>query len=159
MRIRNAILGHVLSGVFAAPLFASSDTVRDWTVECPTAADCYVSQAVTSGEDRLLAFVRLQPIASGAAVVEVTVPEGTHLPSGVFVATGLAQAHRLDWQRCGRGLCVALSEFSAREVDIWRKMKSASLRYRPAIDAEVVEFRVSLMGLTEALRRAERGAR
>lgn len=158
MRARFGALALIALGALGPATAAETQIFRDWTTQCDSAGACVLSQASLAQGDRLLAVSRLSPDAQDGAVLEVAVPAGVHLASGLFVAAGKPAPKSLNWIRCGDGLCLATARLDKTELSAWRRANTAELRYRPALGAEVIELKISLMGLTAALRHAERRA-
>jgi invasion protein IalB len=157
-RGRAGVLALVLLGVAGPAVAAETEIFRDWTAQCDSAGICILSQASLASGDRLLALSRLSPDAEDGAVLEIAVPAGVHLASGLFVAAGKPAPKALDWVRCGEGLCLATARLDRTELSAWRRANTAELRYRPELGGKVIGLKISLMGLTAALRHAERRA-
>jgi invasion protein IalB len=103
-----------------------------------------------------LATVLLQPSAAGeGARVQMLVPAGVHLASGLYVEAGRDAATGAEWLACTPEACRAEMALDAKGLAAWKRGRSAEVRYRSRIDGPVVAFDLSLMGLTAALQDAQ----
>jgi invasion protein IalB len=99
-----------------------------------------------------LATVLMQPIDGGdRARVQLMVPAGVHLASGLFVEAASKEGQAAEWLVCTPEACRAEMVLDAEDVSAWKRGASAEIRYRSRIDGPVVAFDMSLMGLTAAL--------
>jgi invasion protein IalB len=156
-RLSAAIFPALALSAFAcvAPLFAQPlDVTRgDWQVSCESAdRDCVISQSLMSDDRSWLATVLMQPIGEGdRARVQVLVPTGVHLASGLFVEAGRKEGQGAEWLVCTQKACRAELVLDPEGLAAWKQGRSAEIRYRSRIDGPVVAFDMSLMGLTAAL--------
>lgn len=103
-------------------------------------------------EDRSwLATVMMQPTPDAAARVQVVVPAGVHLASGLFLQKGDAAPIEARWLVCSPESCRAEARLAAADIADWKTARSAQIRYRARLDGPVVAFDLSLMGITVAL--------
>lgn len=140
-------------GTAALPSVAASQLVfDDWAVECRELSHCGLAQTVMS-EDRIwLGSVVLSPRTSKSGrEMALYVPQGAHLPSGIFIATGRGQMSRGEWISCDTRACSAYLSLDLQNEVFLKAGRSAELRYRPAPDAPVVVVDVSLLGITAGL--------
>jgi invasion protein IalB len=140
----------VATSVSAQPMTA---THGDWQVNCDVSRpDCVISQSLMSDDRSWLATVLMQPIETGdRARVQVLVPAGVHLASGLFVEAASTQGQGAEWLVCSPKACRAEMILETEDLSAWKRGKSAEIRYRSRIDGPVVAFDMSLMGLTAAL--------
>lgn len=124
---------------------------RDWSITCSD--ECVLSQASVGDDRELLAIAQLYPAKNGIRL-DVAVPMGVHLASGLFVAAGKPTPKQLEWIRCGDGLCLGSGFLAPDEVAAWRRAYNAEVRYRPGLQSEVIELKFSLLGFSAALDRA-----
>jgi invasion protein IalB len=126
-------------------------THGDWQAACETeGSPCVLSQSVMAADRSWLATVLLQPSGDGARV-QLMVPAGVHLASGIFIETAQPEAQPARWLVCTPEACRAELDLDAEGLAAWKQGRSAEVRYRSRIDGPVVAFDVSLMGMTAAL--------
>ena len=114
-----------------------------------------ISQSVMAADRSWLATVLLQPLEDGqSARVQLLVPAGVHLASGLFVEAANAEGQAAEWLVCSPEACRAELVLGPDGVSAWKRGASAEIRYRSRIDGPVVAFDMSLMGLTAALEEA-----
>ncbi|UXX85098.1 invasion associated locus B family protein [Roseovarius pelagicus] len=142
-----------------APAEIRTKTFQSWAVECEElSARCTLAQTASSKDDRFwLATLRLRQTVKGGAQVQVIVPSGVHLGSGLFV--GVTPPYKeLAYQRCSPTVCVAAGILDSDELTKWKRGRRAEVRYRPSAVSAPIVFDVSLMGVTAAFRYAESSA-
>lgn len=140
-------------GTAALPSLAGSQPVfDDWAVECRELSHCGLAQTLMS-EDRIwLGSVVVSPRTSDPGrEMALYVPQGAHLPSGIFIATGRSEMSRGEWITCDTRACSAHLSLDLQNEVFLKAGRSAELRYRPAPDAPVVVVDVSLLGITAGL--------
>lgn len=142
----------VVGGLTAASAAAASDAVtfQDWSVECRDDV-CIAAQSSFGPQETWLATVRLQQAENGTAIVQVLVPAGVHLGSGLFVQLKSGAPLEVPFVTCTPQMCQAATRLPADAVSGWKNARSVALRYRPTLDAAPIAFDVSMMGVTAAL--------
>jgi invasion protein IalB len=145
-----------LTAVFPAFAQPAAATHGDWQIACEAPSEsCVISQSVMAADRSWLATVLLQPIDDGqAARIQLLVPTGVHLASGLFVEAGTPEAKAARWLVCTPEACRAEMLLDNEDVSAWKRGAAAEVRYRSRIDGPVVSFDLSLMGLTAALEEA-----
>jgi len=128
----------------AAPRFG------DWELGCEGQGPCVIAQSVMAGDRSWLATVMMQPEPAGARV-QVVVPAGVHLASGLYLQQADAAPLAARWLACSPETCRADLRLAAGDLDDWKKGRAAQIRYRARLDGPVVAFDLSLMGITAAL--------
>ncbi|SIN90001.1 invasion associated locus B family protein [Vannielia litorea] len=144
-----------------APLHAAEQTFTDWRVDCPDDGRACTASTTSFAEDRTwLSTLRIQPGAAQADLpVQILVPPGVHLASGLFVAVPGLRLAEATYLTCTNQACDARVSISTRQLAGWKRARAARLRYRPSSTAPPIEFDVSLMGLTAALGAAAEASR
>jgi len=132
----------------ALPVAAFAQSFQDWQLTCADGT-CALSQTIAAEGEVWLATIRLQ-LGGDILLAEVLVPSGVHLASGIFLQSGAAMV-AADWQRCTPQVCRAALGLDDGMTAQWQRGVAAQVRYRPAPDAPVVAFDLSLMGLTAGL--------
>ncbi len=161
MKPRRALAGRVCARVAAvlAVSLLSAATVRaqaftDWRVDCAEDGRQCTAAITSFAEDRTwLSTLRLQPASRTEETlpVQILVPPGVHLASGLFVSVrgqGRAEATYLT---CSPQACDARMSLDDRGLEAWKRARVARVLYRPSSTAPPIEYEVSLMGLTAAL--------
>ena len=102
-----------------------------------------------------LATVMLRPLQDGqSARVQLLVPAGVHLASGLYVEAAKDERLATEWLVCTPESCRAEMVLGPEGMTAWKRGRSAEIRYRSRIDGPVVAFDMSLLGLTAALEEA-----
>ena len=145
----------------AASAVGAEQTFTDWQVECPDDGRRCTASTTSFAEDRTwLSTIRIQPdAAAGELPVQILVPPGVHLASGLFVSVAGQENARATYLRCSPQACDARVSLGAEALAAWKRARAARLRYRPSSSAPPIEFDVSLMGLTAALGAASEATR
>ncbi len=156
---------HILTAAFL-PILAmftseavsasGTKTFQDWSVACQN-GDCIASQSNFGPQETWLATVRLRQEADGSAAVQVLVPAGVHLGSGLFVQLKAAKPVQVPYVTCSAQRCEAITRLPLDMVEGWKRARAVSVRYRPALDQPPIAFDISMMGVTDALQQT--GAR
>lgn len=116
-----------------------------------------LSTSVADNRNALLAGVIVTPDADGrSGVMQVLVPPGVHLASGLFVAIGAASPRAAEFQRCSDQGCLAHLDLDASDMQALRRAARADIVYRPRSTTAPVRFQASLMGFSAALAHALR---
>jgi len=87
--------------------------------------------------------------------MQVLVPTGAHLASGVFVSLGRSAPVEAVYQSCAPQACLAALSLTPDDVTSLRRNTRAKIVYRPRRSTPAVTFDVSLMGFTAALAHAQ----
>ncbi|MFY0632905.1 MAG: invasion associated locus B family protein [Vannielia sp.] len=148
-----------LSALQASQAVAAEQTFTDWRVDCPGEGRACTASITSFAEDRTwLSTLRVQPgQAAGELPVQILVPPGVHLASGLFVAVPGQKIAEATYLTCTNQACDARVSISERQLTSWKRARAARLRYRPSSTAPPIEYEVSLMGLTAALGAAAEG--
>lgn len=148
-----SLLATFSTAVIAAP---ESRQFRDWAVTCDSKQPrCVLALTASSDAENLwLATLRLVRTSADSARVQVIVPAGVHLASGMFVGVR-PPLSELTYERCSSTICVAAGNLDARELTKWKRGATAEIRYRPNVTSPPIVVDLSLMGVTAALNYAE----
>lgn len=140
----------------ATPAQASEQTFRDWHASCVADAPCILSTTVKDARDTWLATVRVAAVSDDQTdtTMQVLVPSGVHLASGVFVNLGRSGPVEAAYQSCAPQACIAALALSPGDVAALRRNTRAKIVFRPRYSTPSVTFDVSLMGFTAALAHA-----
>lgn len=135
---------------------ASEQTFRDWHASCVADAPCILSTTVKDARDTWLATVRVAAVDDDRTetMMQVLVPSGVHLASGVFVTLGRSGPVEAVYQSCAPQACIAALALSPGDVAALRRNTRAKIVFRPRYSTPAVTFDVSLMGFTAALAHA-----
>lgn len=128
-----------------------SSVFQDWSVDCRGDL-CLIEQTVLASDRTWLATARLQPTQDNALQMQILVPAGVHLASGIFVDIPGGNVRQGLFLRCTSDACEAQLALDADEATALRNGAAAQIRYRPRVSSPPVSFPVSLMGITAALR-------
>ncbi|MBQ1202315.1 MAG: invasion associated locus B family protein [Loktanella sp.] len=139
------------------PLLAeTSHTFDDWAAECGGSASCTLSQTLMSDDRIWLVSLVLSPKADQASRdLALFVPQGVHLPSGIYMATDRSDFARGEWIECDSRSCLARMTINPQQEAFLKAGRSAELRYRPSPEAPVIVVDVSLMGISAGLARID----
>lgn len=96
-------------------------------------------------------MVAANPDDTTGTMMQVLVPTGAHLASGVFVNLGRTGPVEAVYQSCAPQACLATMSLSPDDVAALRRNTKARIVYRPRYSTPSVTFDVSLMGFTAAL--------
>lgn len=151
----------VLLGCGALPVvvssaFATEQTFRDWRTDCDATVQCILSTTVRDASDTWLATLLVAANAddTSGTMMQVLVPTGAHLASGVFVNLGREGPVEAVYQSCAPQACLATLSLGPDDVAALRRNTKARIVYRPRYSTPAVTFDVSLMGFTAALTHA-----
>ncbi len=140
-----------------ALLASEPEAFQDWSVVCQNEI-CIASQTNYGPQETWLATVRLRQEMDGSAAVQVLVPAGVHLGSGLYVQLNAGKPVEVPYVTCSAESCQAVARLSADTLDGWKRARAVSMRYRPALSAPPIAFDISMMGVTAALQQTgERG--
>jgi invasion protein IalB len=139
------------SVIFAVPAIANSAVYQDWSVDCRDDL-CLIEQTVLASDRTWLATARVQKTQNDSLQMQILVPAGVHLASGIFVDIPGRDVRQALFLRCSSDACEAQLALDAAEARALRNGTAARLRYRPRVSSPPVSFPVSLMGITAALR-------
>lgn len=135
----------------ADPAF-SAQKFGDWGLACEDRAACAIAQSLMAEDRSWLATVMMQPDAeTSGALVQVIVPAGVHLASGLYFELGGSDALAARWLVCSPEDCRAELRLAAADLAAWKTGRAVQIRYRARLDGPVVAFDLSLMGVTAAL--------
>lgn len=159
IRVRIVAGFFVLSGmvvVGSTPAQASEETFRDWQARCVADDHCLVATTVNDGSNTWLATVLVDAGKNDTinTMMQVLVPTGVHLASGVFVNLGRSGSVEAVYQNCAPQACIAALSLTPDDIAFMRRNTSAKIVYRPRYSTPAVTFDVSLMGFTAALAHA-----
>jgi invasion protein IalB len=142
--------------IVSASAFATQQTFRDWRTDCDAEIHCILSTTVRDTSDTWLAtvLVAANPDDTIGTMMQVLVPTGAHLASGVFVTLGRAGPVEAVYQSCAPQACLATVSLSPDDVAALRRNTKARIVYRPRFSTPAVTFDVSLMGFSAALAHA-----
>lgn len=143
----------VLSVCGAVPALAAADL--PWGLECRDQGGrdiCVLAQSLHHA-DRWLATLRLVPEASGARL-QVQLPAGVHLASGLFYSVDRGPEQALEFLRCDLQRCYAYRALDPREFRALRNGRALNLRLRPEAQLPPVLLQASLAGVTALTREA-----
>lgn len=125
-----------------------------WGGECreaETGRHCILSQTLNNASGEWLATLRLQPDAQ-AAVLQVLVPQGVHLGSGMAYRVDAGEERMMVYRRCLAAGCEALRNLTASEWQEILRGATMTLVLRPDAGRAPAELDVSLAGLTASSR-------
>lgn len=142
-----------VSALAVGPEAASERVHEDWRVVCRDTT-CILESTIVAEDRTWLATVRAKPADDGADL-QILVPAGVHLASGLFVGTAGGRAKQASFIRCAEAACEAHLALDAGELTGWKRGRAAELRYRPTVSVKPVAFELSLMGITAAFADAE----
>lgn len=143
------------SGV-AASAEAEVERFQDWEVACLDGSGCAASTTALAEDRTWLGTVRARrSVETEGPALQIIVPAGIHLASGLFVELPGRAVKQATFVRCEPRACEAQLSLTDAEFRTWRRGLSAEVRYRPHVDVRPIAFDVSLMGITAAMRRAE----
>lgn len=130
-----------------------AESFRDWRAECRgDGRDCVLATNVTDGRNALLAGLVVTPSADGrAGEMQIIVPPGVHLASGLFIAIGRGPPLAAPFQRCSPEGCLAQLSLDAQALSALRRASRAEIIYRPRSTTAPIRFHASLMGFSAAL--------
>ncbi|MEL7177605.1 MAG: invasion associated locus B family protein [Pseudomonadota bacterium] len=141
--------GFILS-TSGAGTASEAKSFQDWSVTCHDDM-CIASQTNFGPKETWLATVRLRQQDDGSAAVQVFVPAGVHLGSGLFVQLKSGKPIQVPYVTCSAETCEAVAELSANTIASWKQARAVSVRYRPALTSPPIAFDISMMGVTAAL--------
>jgi invasion protein IalB len=155
-RILAVALWGCIMGAGSAQAQAEPQKFRDWQMTCPeNGAPCVMSSTTLAAEQAWLTTLNLSLLEDGGdAIVQVLVPAGVHLASGVFMRAGRNEPQMADFIVCSTEACAARLVLDAASFRLWRRSRQLEIRYKPTPRADPIAFDVSLMGLTAASRAA-----
>ena len=130
----------------AAPKSAWHSSCRDLASE----RICVVSQSLHDREGRAVARLRLQP-QGASGVMQLLLPMGVHLGSGVFYALDGGEEYALRYQRCQDARCEASAVIAKPRWQALVKARDIDLIYRPDAGSPPRRLRLALQGLDAAL--------
>lgn len=135
---------------------AGEAAFKDWAVKCDTQSQTCTTSLTAAHKDSglWLASLHLRHADDGGAIILSQVPAGVHLASGFFVGVGQPLV-QLEYHSCTQKICTATGRLSSSQLAAWRRANTAQVRYRPNVTSPPLSFRVSLMGITAALRYAK----
>lgn len=119
--------------------------------EAPTRT-CVLEQSL-SHQGKWLATLRLAPQPEGARM-QVQLPLGIHLGSGLFYSVDKGRDLALEFLRCDDRRCYAYRALTAQEFRSIQRGKSMTLRLRPEVQMPPVTMQVSLAGITALSQKA-----
>lgn len=148
-----------VTAVAASDAQAAADT--GWRSACrdlPSERICVISQSLHDHDGRMLARLRLQP-QGASGVMQVLLPMGVHLGSGVFYALDGGQEQALRYQRCQNApqnapqnaQCEASAAIAKPQWQALLKARDIDLIYRPDAGSPPRRLRLALQGLDAAL--------
>lgn len=140
-----------VTAVAASDAQAAADT--GWRSACrdlPSERICVISQSLHDHDGRMLARLRLQP-QGASGVMQVLLPMGVHLGSGVFYALDGGQEQALRYQRCQDTRCEASAAVAKPQWQALLKARDIDLIYRPDAGSPPRRLRLALQGLDAAL--------
>lgn len=139
-------------GLAAAEPAFSAQQFGDWGLACEGQDACVIAQSLMAEDRSWLATVMMRPdAATSGALVQVIVPAGVHLASGLYLQQGGSDALAARWLVCSPENCRAELRLAAADLAAWKTGRAAQIRYRARLDGPVVAFDLSLMGVTAAL--------
>ena len=134
-------------GVAAATRQAPQEV---WGLECRSISaenqTCVLEQSL-SHRGKWLATIRLAPEKTGARM-QVQLPAGIHLASGLFYSVDKGRDLPLEFLRCDDQRCYAYRALDAQEFKAIQRGKSMTLRLRPEVQLRPATMQVSLAGIT-----------
>lgn len=137
---------------------AGGQEFRDWLMNCPgNSMPCVLSSTTLAADQTWLTTLNLNLIQGSEeadAVVQVLVPAGVHLASGVYMRAGRNPPQLAEFLVCSTEICAARLVLDAASFRLWLRSRQLEIRYKPTPAAEIIGFDVSLMGLTAATRAA-----
>lgn len=123
-----------------------------WDQDCAEGDRCVLSQTVFSPNDRTwLATVSLQKLSDDQTAVQVLVPAGVHLGSGLFWQINSRPYNSVPFQQCSAQYCRAAVVMEADDLAAWRAGRAVDMIYRPNSNVAPIRFAVSLMGISAGL--------
>lgn len=153
-----AALSICLALLTASGLAAAAEVERfqDWEVTCLEDVGCAASTTAMAEDRTWLGTVRARETAeTEGPALQIIVPAGIHLASGLFVELPGRSVKQATFIRCEPRACEAQLSLTEAEFRTWRRGLSAEIRYRPHVDVRPIAFDVSLLGITAAMRRAK----
>lgn len=143
-------------GASAAKAEASEISQGFWGMDCRsteiTAKTCVLAQSL-SHQGKWLATLRLAPHAGGGRM-QVQLPTGIHLASGLFYSVDKGRELALEFLRCDDQRCYAYRALSEQEFTSIKRGKTLTLRLRPEVQMPPVAMQVSLSGVTALSQKA-----
>lgn len=139
---------------------ADFQRVQNWTVKCRTSGErrCILYQTVLFGDENPSVIVARAGYVQGLSdpVLEVRVPMGVRLATGLTLAIDDQPAVTLPFERCAQDGCVAQATLHA---DLLAKLRSGqTLDFRVEDQARnAIRVRMSLVGFSTALGMAAEG--
>ncbi|SEL79044.1 Invasion protein IalB, involved in pathogenesis [Jannaschia helgolandensis] len=124
-----------------------------WAVSCRNDA-CFAESTVLASDRTWLMTVRARATHPGAEV-QVIVPAGVHIASGLFVGVPGGTVKQAQFVRCEARACEAQLKLSEAELLGWKRGRAAQVRYRPRVAVRPVAFELSLSGITAAIQDLE----
>lgn len=150
-----AVITMAVTTIAASDAQAAADT--GWRSACrdlPSERICVISQSLHDHDGRMLARLRLQP-QGASGVMQVLLPMGVHLGSGVFYALDGGQEQALRYQRCQNApqnaRCEASAAIAKPQWQALLKARDIDLIYRPDAGSPPRRLRLALQGLDAAL--------
>ena len=141
---------------FKAEAKTSEGAQGPWGIECrSTEADgktCVLEQSL-SHQGKWLATLRIAPEQAGARM-QVQLPTGIHLASGLFYSVDKGRDLALEFLRCDEDRCYAYRALSEQEFKSIQRGKTMTLRLRPEVQMPPVAMQVSLSGVTALSQKA-----
>lgn len=143
-------------GIALSSAAASAETFRDWRSDCPSAASgCILATNVADTKNAWLAGLLVTPDTDGTSgTMNILVPPGVHLASGLFVSVGRGKPRQAEFQRCSDQACLAALDLDASHIMALRRATRAQIVYRPRNTTPPVRIQASLMGFSAALAHA-----
>lgn len=130
-----------------------------WGLECREIAGeaapqnlCVMEQSL-SHNGKWLATLRIAPQTKGARL-QVQLPAGVHLGSGLFYSVDQGRALPLEFQRCDEARCYATRALDDQEFKRLQRGTAMVLRLRPEPQLPPVLMEASLAGVTALSREA-----
>lgn len=130
---------------------------RDWAYLCEAGGDCALSQTLIADDESWLGTLHLITVAGSGLALVARVPQGVHLPSGLFAQIPHAEVQRIEWRSCDEAGCLAVLGLDPGTLDAMRKGAEGQLVYRPFVDRPPLEVGFSLMGVSAGLDRLLQG--
>lgn len=133
---------------------AEFQRVKDWTVKCRTGGEkrCILYQTVLFGDENPSVIVARAGYVDGVSdpVLEVRVPMGVRLATGLTVAVDEQAAVKLPFERCAHDGCIAQAMLKQELLERLKKGQTLDLQVEDQA-RNAIRVRMSLVGFGAAL--------
>lgn len=133
---------------------ADFQRVQNWTVKCRTTGQrrCILYQTVLFGDENPSVIVARAGYVQGISdpVLEVRVPMGVRLATGLTVAVDSQPAFTLPFERCAQDGCVAQATLRKELLEKFSKGETLDLQVEDQARNDI-RVRMSLVGFATAL--------